>query len=185
MVIYSSALDNFLKENDFVAKPLDSNTQYVVGAVYWDSYWETTYRVQNTSYVTKKFLQDAQANTVDSVVYLEQVTVQFSDGVVRSHSTTLDTKKDYLLTEYEVPENFNVFDGELYSTEQIKLWCIRNKKLYPAYVLFNTHLKQDSKMRLVPYRMYRLSYDERKKQISVVRARNTDKNSEQTRGLKT
>ncbi len=182
MVIYSNALDSFLKENDFIAKPLDSNTQYVVGAVYWDSYWEKTYRVQNASYVTKKFLQDEQTNTV---VYLEQVTVQFSDGVVRSHSTPLDTKKDYLLTEYKVPENFNVFDCGLYSTEQIKLWCIRNKKSHAAYALFNTHLKQDSKMRLVPHRMYRLSYDEQKKQISVVRARNTDKNSEQTEGSKT
>jgi len=182
MVIYSNALDSFLKKNDFIAKPLDSNTQYVVGAVYWDSYWEKAYRVQNASYVTKKFLQDDQINTV---VYLEQVTVQFSDGVVRSHSTALDTKKDYLLTKYEVPENFNVFDGGLYSTEQIKLWCVRNKKLHTAYVLFNAHLKQDSKMRLVPHRMYRLSYDGQKKKISVIRARNTDKNSEQTESSKT
>lgn len=185
MVIYSNALDSFLKENDFIAKPLDSNTQYVVGAVYWDSYWEKTYKVQSTSYVTKKFLQNEQTDTVDSVVYLEQVTVKFSDGLVRNHNTALDAKNDYLLTAYEVPENFNVFDGEVYSTEQIKLWCVRNKKSHAAYVLFNAHLKQDSKMRLVPHRVYRLSYDEQKKQVSVMRARNTSKNEENFEGSKT
>lgn len=60
--------------------------KYIPSQLYWCGYWHQAYKVLESHY-----------KTVQGKLHLQSVTVQWDDGVIGTHCTQLDCKKDYKL----------------------------------------------------------------------------------------
>lgn len=81
MIYYSYSLDKLVQNLEFVPYRLKRNDVYEVGETYWNSYWQQYYKVLELNG--------------------SKVTVQWQNGCVTTHMTSLDTRCDYKLRPFE------------------------------------------------------------------------------------
>lgn len=112
-IYYSYELDKLVRALEFVPYKLKRNANYEVGKTYWCSYWSKWYEVL--------------------AVNGREVTIKWQDGKIATHSTALDTRRDYELRPFESlvasglkPKEFiRAFevDRDSYTAAEIKALC--------------------------------------------------------------
>lgn len=112
-ICYSYELDKLVRALEFVPYKLKRNANYEVGKIYWCSYWSKWYKVL--------------------AVNGRDVTIKWQDGKIATHSTALDTQRDYELRPFESlvasglePKEFiRAFevDRDSYTAAEIKALC--------------------------------------------------------------
>lgn len=69
------------------AIPVKKSDKYIVRQWYWCGYWHQVYKVLEVNY-----------KTIHGKSYLQNITVQWEDGKIGTHCTSLDYQRDYKLT---------------------------------------------------------------------------------------
>lgn len=85
MSYYNYSLDKYVSELKFVPYKLHKGSSYMVGKTYWCGYWHKYYKVLE--------------------VNGRNVKIQWSDGKICEHCTSLDTLRDYILKPFTCKEN--------------------------------------------------------------------------------
>lgn len=89
------------KSKEFAKVALPADAMHEVGKKYWSGYWSKSYEVLAV-----------QHDIHGKNAVLKSVTVQWEDGVVNTHATPLDRKKDFELREVE-----RVLESQIHSAE--------------------------------------------------------------------
>ena len=85
-VTYSYRLDQLVKERKFVPYRLNKNADYEVGKTYWCGYWQKWYKVLEVK---------------DNPRSYNGIKIEWEDGKIAEHGTSLDTRRDYELRPFE------------------------------------------------------------------------------------
>ena len=80
---YGYALTKAIEKNGFTPVKLPKHAKYEEGKIYWCGYWQKYYKVEKVTPIYEG--------------YSQEVTVLWEDGHRTTHSTSLDSCKDYEL----------------------------------------------------------------------------------------
>lgn len=86
MQTYSYELKKAIEKYGFIPKELPKNAKYEARATYWCGYWSKWFKVLEAKY--KRY---------GKVEHLSSVTVQWEDGKIGTHQTSLDVFHDWKL----------------------------------------------------------------------------------------
>lgn len=86
MIRYSYGLNQLLKSSNIKIKELPENALYEKGKTYWCGYWQQWYKVLHVVY-----------DYSYSCPVLKSVTVEWQDGRIGNHKTSLEPSRDYEL----------------------------------------------------------------------------------------
>lgn len=110
-VTYSYRLDQLVKEKKFVPYKLNKFANYEIGKTYWNSYWQKWYKVLDIKPDPRSY---------------NSIKIEWEDGKIAEHGTSLDTRRDYELRPFEFPFVLGspVNGSGSYTAAEIKALCL-------------------------------------------------------------
>ena len=102
---YGYELDKLVNDLQFVPYKLKKSATHEVGKIYWCSYWKKWYKVLE---VRDKY---------------PRVKIEWQDGKISEHSTSLDTLRDYELRPFEFTTENPINQDISLTAAEIKALC--------------------------------------------------------------
>ena len=131
--LYSYRLDQLVKDMKFVPYKLKKYAKHEVGKTYWCSYWQKYYKVTE---ISDKDL----------------ITIEWEDGKVVQHRTSLDWQRDYELRPFEYlsisedKKNQIINNDISFTAAEIKALCLVGIiDNHCKEILFDEYFSSDNK----------------------------------------